>query len=231
MQTVTTLPILQTVSDATEHYIGLQPAISGKTTAEYVNRNLSFNPASNTLNVGVNVNFLANTVNGVSIVEGSVQGSKIAAGAISSNSLAGGLQISLTQVLENANVFPTAVGGNVNIDLSNNVTYFFSSNTTANVTFNFRASNTRTLDSVLSQGQTVTSAILLKQGATKYRANVYIDGVLQSPWWLGNSAPGYATSQQESIDIYSFSIIKTSVNAFSILASNSNFQRALNQNP
>lgn len=231
MQTVTTLPILQTVSDAAEHYISLQPAISGKTTAEYVNRNLSFNPASNTLNIRVNVNFLANTVNGVSIVEGSVQGSKIAAGAISSNSLAAGLQISLTQVLENANVFPIAVGGNVNIDLSNNVTYFFSSNTTANVTFNFRASNTRTLDSVLSQGQTVTSAILLKQGATKYRANVYIDGVLQSPWWLGNSAPGYATSQQESIDIYSFSIIKTSVNAFSILASNSNFQRALNQNP
>ena len=231
MQTVTTLPILQTVSDASEHYISLQPAISGTTRAEYVNRNLSFNPASNTLNIGVNVNFLANTVNGVSIVEGSVQGSKIAAGAISSNSLAGGLQISLTQVLENANVFPIAVGGNVNIDLSNNVTYFFSSNTTANVTFNFRASNTRTLDSVLSQGQTVTSAILLKQGATKYRANVYIDGVLQSPWWLGNSAPGYATSQQESIDIYSFSIIKTSVNAFSVLASNSNFQRALNQNP
>ena len=231
MQTVTTLPILQTVSDTTTHYLGLQPAIRGTTTAEYVNRNLSFNPASNTLNIGVNVNFLPNAVSGRSIAESSVQGSKIVPGTLSSNLLSSGLQVSLSQVLEVANVFPTAVGGNVNIDLSNNVTYFFTSNTTANVTFNFRGSNTSTLDSVLSIGQTITSAILLKQGATKYRANVYIDGVLRTPWWLGNSAPGFATTQQESIDVYSFSILKTAQSTFTILASNANFQLALSQNP
>ena len=231
MQTVTTLPILQTVNDATQHYIGLQPSISGKTTAEYVNRNLSFNPASNTLNIGVNVNFLPSTVNGISIIDGSVRGSKIVPGTVTSNLFTSGLQISLSQVLEVANVFTTAVGGNVNIDLSNNVTYFFSSNCTANVTFNFRASNTSTLDSILNSGQTITSAILLKQGATRYRANVYIDGTLRTPWWLSNSAPGYATTQQESIDVYSFSILKTAQNTFTVLASNANFQLALNQNP
>ena len=231
MQTVTTLPILQTVSDSQDHYVGLQPAISGKTNAEYVNRNLSFNPASNTLNIGVNVNFLPNAVNGVSIAEQSMRGSKIVPGTVTSNLLTSGLQVSLSQVLENANVFPTAVGGNVNIDLSNNVTYFFSSNCTANITFNFRSSNTATLDSVLTIGQTITSAILLKQGATRYRANVYIDGVLRTPWWLGNSAPGYATSMQESIDAYSFSIVKTAASTYTILGSNASFQIALNQNP
>lgn len=231
MQTVTTLPILQTVSDSQDHYIGLQPAISGKTNAEYVNRNLTFNPASNTLNIGVNVNFLPNAVSGASVAEQSMRGSKIVPGSITSNLLTSGLQVTLAQVLENANVFPTAIGGNVNIDLSNNVTYFFSSNCAANVTFNFRASNTSTLDSVLNTGQTITTAILLKQGATKYRANVYIDGVLRSPWWLGNSASGYATTQQESIDVYSFSILKTAQSTFTILASNANFQLALSQNP
>ena len=160
-----------------------------------------------------------------------VTGNEIGLSAISANNLASNLKISLTQVFETGNVYSTAVGGNVNIDLQNNTLYFFSSNTTANVTFNFRANTQNTLDSQLPIGSTVTSAILLKQGATRYRANVYVDGTLQSPWWLGNSAPSFATTQQESIDVYSFSILKTAANAYTILASNANFQLARNQNP
>jgi hypothetical protein len=156
---------------------------------------------------------------------------RIANTAVTNAKLASNLHISLTQVLETANVYSTAVGGNVNIDLENNTVYFFSSNTTANVTFNFRANTQNTLDSQLEIGQTITSAILLKQGATRYRANVYVDGALQNPWWAGNSAPGFATTQQESIDIYSFNILKTAANVYTVLAANSNFQRALNQNP
>jgi hypothetical protein len=177
-------------------------------------------------------NRIANTaVIGLKLADNSVRGNNIVAGQIGSNTLASNLHISLTQVFETGNVYSTAVGGNVNIDIENNTLYFFSSNTTANVTFNFRANTQNTLDSQLSIGQTVTSAILLKQGATRYRANVYVDGTLQTPWWLGNSAPSFATSQQESIDAYSFSILKTAANAYTILASNANFQLARNQNP
>lgn len=165
------------------------------------------------------------------IADLAVVGNEIGLNAVSANNLASNLRISLTQVFETGNVFTTAVGGNVNIDLQNNTLYFFSSNTTANVTFNFRANTQNTLDSQLPIGSTVTSAILLKQGATRYRANVYVDGTLQSPWWLGNSAPSFATTQQESIDVYSFSILKTAANAYTVLASNANFQRASNQNP
>ena len=160
-----------------------------------------------------------------------VTGNEIGLSAVSANNLASNLHISLTQVLETGNVYSVAVGGNVNIDLENNTLYFFSSNTTANVTFNFRANTQNTLDSQLPIGSTITSAILLKQGATRYRANVYVDGTLQSPWWLGNSAPSFATSQQESIDVYSFSILKTAANTYAVLASNANFQKALSQNP
>jgi hypothetical protein len=165
------------------------------------------------------------------IADLAVVGNEIGLNAVSANNLASNLRISLTQVFETGNIFTTAVGGNVNIDLQNNTLYFFSSNTTANVTFNFRANTQNTLDSQLPIGSTVTSAILLKQGATRYRANVYIDDTLQSPWWLGNSAPSFATSQQESIDAYSFSILKTAANAYTVLASNANFQKASNQNP
>jgi hypothetical protein len=172
-----------------------------------------------------------NSVRGNNIVAGTITGNLIGSRAVSSNTFAANLQISLTQIFETANVYSTAVGGNVNIDLQNNTVYFFSSNTTANVTFNLRANTQNTLDSQLSIGQSVTTGILLKQGATRYRANVYVDGVLQAPFWLGNSAPGFATSQQESVDVYSFTIMKTAANTYTVLAANSNFQRALNQNP
>lgn len=175
---------------------------------------------------------IANTsITGQKLADNSVRANNIVAGQISGNTLASNLHISLSQTLESANIFTTAVGGNVNIDLENNTLYFFSSNTTANVTFNLRANTQNTLDSQLLIGQSITTGILLKQGATRYRANVYIDGVLRAPWWLGNSAPSFATSQQESIDVYSFSIVKTAQSTFTVLASNANFQIALSQNP
>lgn len=173
----------------------------------------------------------AQAITGDDLAPNSVRANNIVAGQVAGNTLAANLQISLTQVFETANVFTTAVGGNVNIDLQNNTVYFFSSNTTANVTFNLRANTQNTLDSQLSIGQSITTAILLKQGSTRYRANVYIDGALQTPFYLGNSAPSFATTQQESIDIYSFNVIKTAANTYTVLAANSNFQRALNQNP
>ena len=177
-------------------------------------------------------NLLASqTITGDDLATNIIRANNVVAGSLSGNTLAANLQISLTQVFESANIFTTAVGGNVNIDLQNNTVYFFSSNTTANVTFNLRANTQNTLDSQLGIGQSVTTAILLKQGATKYRANVYVDGTLQAPFWLGNSAPGFATTQQESIDIYSFNIVKTAANTYTILAANSNFQKALSQNP
>lgn len=172
-----------------------------------------------------------NAIRGNNIADGTITGNLLGSRAVSGNTLDANLKISLTQAFETANIFTTAIGGNVNIDLQNNTVYFFSSNTTANVTFNLRANTQNTLDSQLSIGQSITTAILLKQGATRYRANVYVDGTLQIPFYLGNSAPSFATTQQESIDIYSFNVIKTAANTYTILAANSNFQKALNQNP
>ena len=174
-----------------------------------------------------------NAIRGNNIVAGQITGNLIATNQITGNLIASNVDLSIIRVLETANIYTTGVGGNVNIDVSNNTVYYFTSNTTANVTFNFRANgvNGGNLNSLLSIGQSVSSAILLKQGATRYRANVYIDSALQVPYWLGNSAPGYATTQQESVDTYSFKIIKTAANVYTVLASNSNFQTALNQNP
>jgi hypothetical protein len=149
--------------------------------------------------------------------------------AIDSTRLAPNLKLNIIQVLESANIFATAISGNVNIDIGVNTSYFFSSNTTGNVTFNLRGTSSVSFDSTVGIGQTASVAIALKQGATKYKANVYIDGVLQTPYWLGNSSPAYATAQQQSIDVYTYTVFKTAASTYSILAANSNFGLAQGQ--
>ena len=148
---------------------------------------------------------------------------------IDSTRLAPNLKLSIVQVLETANIFATPISGNVNIDIGNNTSYFFSANVAGNVTFNLRGTTTVSFDTTVAIGKTASVAIALQQGSTKYKANLYIDGVLQTPYWLGNSAPGYATSQQQSIDVYTYTVFKTAATTYSILAANSNFGLAQGQ--
>jgi hypothetical protein len=80
MQTVTTLPVLQAVSDSTDHYLGLQPIIKGRTNAEYVNSNLRFNPSSNTLTLDANLNLRRGSINSAAIA--SINASAINSGVL-----------------------------------------------------------------------------------------------------------------------------------------------------
>jgi hypothetical protein len=211
MQTVTTLPILQTVSDATTHYIGLQPAIGGSTTAEYVNRNLSFNPASNTLNIAVNVNFLPNAVSGAAIADGGITSSKIGA---------------LTRLIEQAKIIPGTTGGNVNIDLLEATVYYLTGFPSANLTFNLRGSSSRRLDELLNPGQSISTVFLISQSVNQYAANISIDGIYQAAntRYLGNSRPAFATlTGNPIIDVYSIVTMKVGANAYTLLSSNTAF--------
>lgn len=211
MQTVTTLPILQTVSDATTHYVGLQPAIRGSTTAEYVNRNISFTPASNTLNIAVNVNFLPNAISGSAIADNGITSTKIGP---------------LTRLIEQAKIIPAQLGGNVNIDLLESSIYYITKFATANITFNLRGNATTRLDSILRPGQSITTVFLISQNTTQYTANVAIDGVYQTAntRYSGNSRPTYSASVANPvIDVYSFVTLKVDGNAYTVLSSTTNF--------
>lgn len=170
-----------------------------------------------------------NVIGGNNIVPSTITGNLLATTSVSSNNLTPNLSLSVIRTLEVANVYTTPVGNTVNIDALNNTVYFFSSNTTSNVTFNLRGNNTTTFENAFGYGETVNLAILLKQGSTRYKANVQVDGTIQAPYWIGNSAPDYATSVAQSIDIYSFTVIKTGPSAFTILASNTNFGLATGQ--
>ena len=72
----------------------------------------------------------------------------------------------------------------------------------------------------------------MKQGSTRYRANIHIDGVLQTAYWAGNAQPQYITSggaQPMSYDAYTFSIMKIGAGQYTVFASNTNFGQANGQ--
>jgi hypothetical protein len=160
------------------------------------------------------------------IADLSVTGNELGLSSVSSNNFTSNLQLNIVRVIESANISTIAATGNINISVSNNSVHYFTPNTTGNCTFNLRANSTTRLDDAIANGQAVTVAIMLTQGATQYFANVYIDGVLQTSnvKWMGNARPSYSASITNSIiDVYSLTTIKTGSNAYTILASNTIF--------
>jgi hypothetical protein len=171
-----------------------------------------------------------------------VSGNNIGLGAISSNHFAGGgvtsdvlssnLTVSTARVAETVNVVTTGISGNYEIHIANSTVYHFTANSTGNVTFQMIANTGRSVDTMMSIGQSASIAILFKQGTNRYRANVHIDGVLQTAYWAGNAQPQFVSSggaQPMSYEAYNFSIIKIAPSQYTVFASNTNFGQANGQ--
>ena len=134
--------------------------------------------------------------------------------------------LNIQTVTETANIHTTAIGGNVILALANNSSYYFAANPTANISFDLRANNQAggDLNGFMVTGQMISVGIMLSQGATPYRANLMIDGVLQTAntRWSGNVNPAFGGTAN-GIDVYSFSVLKRDANSYIILASNTAF--------
>ena len=87
---------------------------------------------------------------------------------------------------------------------------------------NITGDGSATLDSILSVGQSYTVALLMQQGSTAYYLDAYqVDGSAVTPKWQGGSAPSGGNAS--GIDVYTFTIIKTAANTFTVLASQTQF--------
>ena len=99
---------------------------------------------------------------------------------------------------------------------------FFTNAQTANRTYNFVGNGT-TADAIMATGESITVAVMATQGATAYYFNtIQIDGTTVTPKWQGGSAP--TGGNASSIDAYTFTIIKTAANTFTVLASQTAFE-------
>jgi len=127
-----------------------------------------------------------------------------------------------SSIEEKATISATAAGANVNLDAITQSILYYTSNATANTTINIRGSATVPLNNILANGQSISVVFMSTQGNTAYYVNGYqIDGVGVTPRWQGNSAP--TTGNARSIDVYSFTAIKTANATYTVLASQTQF--------
>jgi hypothetical protein len=119
-------------------------------------------------------------------------------------------------------VSATQATGTVNVDLSTSSIHYFTANAAANWTFNFRGNSSTTLNSQLNVGGTITVAFLVTNGSTPYYPTAFqIDGVAVTPKWSGGTAP--TTGNANSIDTYTFTIIKTASATYTVIAAQTRF--------
>jgi len=141
------------------------------------------------------------------------------------------LQGSVTNVatiLQDAAEAVFIVAGNNNTNnngffYGGSVTYY-TTNNSANWSQNLTFSGSASLNTVMSVGQAMTIALLSTNGSTAY----YPTGILVDSGagtttikWQGGSAP--TSGNANSIDVYTYTVIKTASNTWTILASQTKF--------
>ena len=108
------------------------------------------------------------------------------------------------------------------IDLLTATAWYYTSNNTGHFEFNFRGDASTTLDSLMVLGEAVTTSVLVTNGATPYyNTNTLVDGVSQTVEWQNAAAPSAGNANQ--IDTYTFTIIKTASETFTVLGSFTTF--------
>jgi hypothetical protein len=133
------------------------------------------------------------------------------------------LAAKFTNAIENITVSATAATGTINYDATTQSILYYTTNASANWTVNFRASSGTTLNTAMATGESITVVFLVTQGSTAYYNNVVqVDGTTVTPKWQGGASP--TAGNINSVDAYSYSIIKTGSATFTVLASQVQFK-------
>jgi hypothetical protein len=130
--------------------------------------------------------------------------------------------MNIPNIGEVATVSATAATGTINFDVITQSVLYYTTNASANWTVNFRGNSTTSLNTMMATGQSLTMAFLVTQGSTAYYNNaVTVDGTSVTPKWQGGTAP--SAGDASSVDIYTYTIVKTGSAAYTIFASLTKF--------
>jgi hypothetical protein len=95
---------------------------------------------------------------------------------------------------------------------------YITANSTSNGTLNIRGDGSTTLNTFMATGETITCVLVVTNGSTAYYPTAYqIDGTSVTPKWAGGTAP--TGGNASSIDVYTFTILKTASATYTMLAS------------
>lgn len=127
-------------------------------------------------------------------------------------------------IAETATVSAVAASGTINYDITTQSVVYYTSNASGNWTINLRGNGTSSLNTLLSTGQAITVAFLATNGTTPYyNTSVQVDGTTSgvTTRWQGGTAP--TAGNASSIDVYTYTIIKTGSATFTVLASQTRY--------
>lgn len=128
----------------------------------------------------------------------------------------------LLYAINTASLIPTAPPATTNFNVSAGTIAYYTANATANFTLNIQSAPAFPLDGALAIGQSVTVELFVTNGATPYYPNVIqIGGSAISILWQGGTAP--TGGNANSVDKYTFTIIKTASATFKVFATQTKF--------
>jgi hypothetical protein len=185
------------------------------------------NPVTS-VSAGTGMDFTAITSTGSVAIDTTVVPRFANAGTFTATQTFAGSSSAPSMILDNAleacTVTGSAASGALDIDIATQSVIFYSIATTNPWSINFRASSGTPLSSFMSQGQSVSVAVLVQTGAVTnaYNTGVTIDGVAPAALrWQGGTAP--TTGNANSIDVYTYTIIRTGPSSYTVLAAQTRF--------
>jgi len=125
-------------------------------------------------------------------------------------------------IVETITVTAAAPAATTAFDAITQSIQYYTTNANTNFTLNIRGNSSVTMNDFMSTGQSLTVVLLVTNGATPYYANVIqVDGNTVSPKWQGGTA--VTSGNANSVDSYTFTLIKTGANTFTVLGSQTKF--------
>jgi len=123
---------------------------------------------------------------------------------------------------ERFNVNSDAATGTVNLDVLTAGVYYSTASASGNWTLNVRGSASTSLDSIMTTNDSITVVAFITQGSPAYyQTALNIDGSAVTPKWQNGVAP--SAGNANSVDIYSFTIVKTGSATFTAFGSQTKF--------
>lgn len=131
------------------------------------------------------------------------------------------------EILEAVSISGTAPASTEQFDVKDGAVHFHNVNTANAFNVNIRGDSSTTLNSMMAIGQSLTIALLVRCNNTAhFPGTITIDTtgmITGGVRWFGNVAPSASTVSSGSVMVYSFTIIKTAANTYTVLGSESRF--------
>ena len=128
----------------------------------------------------------------------------------------------IQQVAEKVTIAATGTTGVTNFDVITQSVLYHTTAAAGNFTVNLRGDGSTTLNNIMDTGESITVAFLVTNTGTPYYQSAFtIDGSSVTPEYQGGAAP--SAGNANSVDIYTYTVIKTGSAAFTVFAAQTQF--------